>query len=352
MTAIASLALLEIPYPHIDPVALDLPGPLDIRWYGLGYLLGFSLGYLVLRSLARRGFLRVDPDAIGDLIFGLVVGVIVGGRIGYVLFYELADYRAHPLDALRIWQGGLSFHGGLIGVLLACIWFARKHRVTWRNVGDSIAFGAGIGICAVRVANFINGELYGRVASPDVPWAMRFPTDPEAQRLLDVRPGMGMRARELLVDRAYRDGTWERIAPRVPLRHPSQLYEALGEGLLTLAVVWTLFLWNQRRGVRWGDGAYGGVFLVTYGTVRTFLELFRQPDEQFRNPGDPLGTVLGPLTMGQVLSLSMVLLGIVFLVTARRHHPADAAAEPAAASEAEPAEPGSGATEPDGPSAA
>ncbi|MFL5382025.1 MAG: prolipoprotein diacylglyceryl transferase [Longimicrobiaceae bacterium] len=341
MTAIASLALLEIPYPHIDPVALDLPGPLDIRWYGLGYLLGFTLGYLVLRSLARRGFLRVDPDAIGDLIFGLVVGVIVGGRIGYVLFYELADYRNHPLDALRIWQGGLSFHGGLVGVLLACVWFARKHRVTWRNVGDSIAFGAGIGICAVRVANFINGELYGRVASPDVPWAMRFPTDPVAQRLLGADRAGGMRARELLVDRAYQDGTWERIAPQVPLRHPSQLYEALGEGLLTLAVVWTLHLWNRRRGARWGDGAYGGVFLVTYGTVRTFLELFRQPDEQFRDAADPLGTVLGPLTMGQVLSLSMVLLGIVFLATARRHPPADPAAGPAP-----------GAAAPDGPPAA
>lgn len=341
MTAIASLALLEIPYPHIDPVALDLPGPLDIRWYGLGYLVGFTLGYLVLRALARRGFLRVDPDAVGDLIFGLVLGVIVGGRIGYVLFYQLAEYRSNPLDALRIWQGGLSFHGGLIGVLLACIWFARKHKVTWRNVGDSIAFGAGIGIFAVRIANFINGELYGRIASPRVPWAMRFPTDPEAQRLLGAGRVHGMRARELLVDQAYRDGTWARIAPQVPLRHPSQLYEALGEGLLTLAVVWTVYLWSQRRGRRLGDGAYGGIFLVTYGAVRTFLELFRQPDEQFRNPGDPLGTVLGPLTMGQVLSLSMVVLGIVFLVTARR----PAGAEPAP-------ETAPGASPPDGPAAA
>jgi phosphatidylglycerol:prolipoprotein diacylglycerol transferase len=314
----ASLALLEIPYPHIDPVALDLPGPLDIRWYGLGYLAGFGLGYLVLRALARRGFLRVDPDAIGDLIFGLVVGVIVGGRLGYVLFYQLAEYRTHPAQALRVWEGGLSFHGGLVGVLLACLWFARKHRVHWRNVGDALALGAGFGIFAVRVANFINGELYGRVASARVPWAMRFPTDPVAQRLLRADTAHGMRGRELLVDRAYQDGTWERIAPQVPPRHPSQLYEALGEGALTLVVVWAVHLWNRRRGARWGDGAYGGVFLVTYGAVRTFLELFRQPDEQFRSAGDPLGTVLGPLTMGQVLSLSMVLLGLYFLVTALR----------------------------------
>jgi len=323
VNGLASLALLEIPYPHIDPVALDLPGPLDVRWYGLGYLAGFGLGFLVLRALARRGFLRVDPDAIGDLIFGLVVGVIVGGRIGYVLFYQLAEYRANPAGALRVWEGGLSFHGGLIGVLLACLWFARKHKVHWRNVGDALALGAGFGIFAVRVANFINGELYGRVASSDVPWAMRFPTDPVAQALLRADTAAGMRGRELLVDRAYHDGTWERIAPQVPLRHPSQLYEALGEGALTLVVVWAVHLWNRRRGARWGDGAYGGIFLVTYGVVRSFLELFRQPDEQFRSAGDPLGTVLGPLTMGQVLSLSMVLLGLYFLVTALRAPAAD-----------------------------
>jgi phosphatidylglycerol:prolipoprotein diacylglycerol transferase len=323
VNGLASLALLEIPYPHIDPVALDLPGPLDVRWYGLGYLAGFGLGYLVLRALARRGFFRVDPDAIGDLIFGLVLGVIVGGRLGYILFYQLSEYLADPAQIFRIWQGGLSFHGGLVGVMVACAWFARKHRVRWRNVGDSLALGAGFGIFAVRVANFINGELYGRVASPDVPWAMRFPTDPVAQRLLGAASVHGMRARELLVDRAYADGTWARVAPQVPLRHPSQLYEALGEGALTMLVVWAVHLWNRRRGARWGDGAYGGVFLLCYGAVRSFLELFRQPDEQFRSPGNPLGTVLGPLTMGQVLSLSMILLGLWFLVTSLRSPAAD-----------------------------
>jgi phosphatidylglycerol:prolipoprotein diacylglycerol transferase len=312
---LASLALLEIPYPHLDPVLVDLPGPLDIRWYGLGYLAGFGAGYLVLRSLARRGFLRVDPEAVGDLIFALVLGVIVGGRLGYILFYQLSEYVAHPLQILRIWEGGLSFHGGLVGVAVAGAWFARKHRVSWLNVADALALGSGFGIFAVRVANFINGELYGRVASPDVPWAMRFPTDPVALRLLraDTAQG-GMRGRERLVDRAFHDGSWARIAPQVPLRHPSQLYEALGEGVLTGLVVWALYRWNRRRGANWGDGAYGGAVLVTYGVVRSFLELYRQPDEQFRTAGNPLGTVLGPLTMGQVLSLSMVLVGGVLLV--------------------------------------
>lgn len=310
--ATAAPALLEIPYPHIDPVALDLPGPLDVRWYGLGYLLGFGAGYLVLRALARRGFLRLEASAVGDLIFALILGVIIGGRIGYVLFYEFGGFAADPLSILKVWQGGLSFHGGLVGAVAAGAWFARRHHVSWLNVGDGLALGVCPGICAVRVANFINGELYGRVASESVPWAMRFPTDPVA--LAAIRAEGGLRQRELAIDRMYESGTWEQIAPQVPLRHPSQLYEALGEGVLTGLVLWLVHAWNRRRGVRWGDGAYGGLFLLCYGAVRTVVELFRQPDAQFRNAGDPLGTVLGPLTMGQVLSLVMVLAGITLLV--------------------------------------
>jgi len=328
----APALLLEIPYPRIDPVALDLPGPLDVRWYGLGYLLGFGAGFLIVRRLARRGFLRIEPSAAGDLIFALVLGVILGGRIGYVLFYEFADFAAHPLKIVQIWQGGLSFHGGLVGAVAAGAWFARTHRVSWLNVGDGLALGAGPGIFAVRVANFINGELYGRIADASVPWAMRFPTDPVVLERIGAQGGL--REREEAIQQLYRSGEWERIAPRVPLRHPSQLYEALGEGALTGIVVWLVYLWNRRRGVAWGDGAYGGVFLVSYGLVRTFLERFRQPDAQFRGPGDDLGTVLGPLTMGQVLSLLMVIAGIVLLVRgirmARRAGPDDAAAAPGA----------------------
>ncbi len=310
--ATAAPALLEIPYPHIDPVALDLPGPLDVRWYGLGYLLGFAAAYLVLRTLARRGFLRLEPSAVGDLIFALILGVIIGGRVGYVLFYEFAKFAADPLSILRVWEGGLSFHGGLVGAVAAGAWFARKHRVSWMNVGDGLALGVCPGIFAVRVANFINGELYGRVASESVPWAMRFPTDPVA--VAAIRAEGGLRERELAIEQMYESGAWEQIAPQVPLRHPSQLYEALGEGALTGLILWLVYAWNRRRGVRWGDGAYGGLFLLCYGAVRTFVELFRQPDAQFRDAGDALGTVLGPLTMGQVLSLVMVLAGIALLV--------------------------------------
>lgn len=317
MTGIAVAAaglLLEIPYPHVDPVAIDLPGPVDVRWYGLGYLFGFLASWLILRFLARRGFLRIDPDAVGDLIFALVVGVLLGGRLGYILFYELGDYARSPAQILRIWEGGLAFHGGLIGVVIAGLWFARKHHVGWGNLADGMALAAGPGIFFVRVANFINGELYGRVASDSVPWAMRFPTDPAARPLIGTDTVRGMRARELAIDRAMNDGTWEWVKQEVPLRHPSQLYEALGEGVLTALVVWSLWLWNRRRGVRWGDGAYGGVVVLTYGAVRTVLELFRQPDAQFVTAANPAGTVLGPFTMGQLLSLGMVAAGLLLAV--------------------------------------
>jgi phosphatidylglycerol:prolipoprotein diacylglycerol transferase len=290
-------------------------------------MVGFGAGYLILRALVRRGFLRLSLDAVGDLIFALVLGVILGGRIGYVLVYDFAEFARHPLKILEIWGGGLSFHGGMVGAILAGAWFARKHHVSWLNVGDGLALGVGPGIFAVRCANFVNGELFGRVASPSVPWAMRFPTDPAAEPLLGVRPGMGLRERELVVDQAYRSGLWKQVEPRVPLRHPSQLYEALGEGLLVGLLVWSVWLWNRRRGVRWGDGAYGGIFLIGYGAVRTFLELFRQPDAQFASATNPLGTVLGPLSMGQVLSILTALVGVFFLVRGIRTPPADLAPE-------------------------
>lgn len=306
-------ALLEIPYPHIDPVALDLPGPIDVRWYGLGYLVAFSAGYLVLRWLSRQGFLKLHDEAIGDLIFALIIGTIAGGRLGYILFYDFASFAANPLRILRVWEGGLSFHGGLVGVLVAAWLFTRKHRVTFLHIGDSLALAVPFGIFAVRVANFINGELFGRVAGPDVPWAMRFPTDPIALRALGA-DGVGMRERELLVERAYESGAWETLQQQVPLRHPSQLYEALTEGALLALILWAVYAWARRRNLRLPQGTYGGIFLLGYGIFRSFVERFRQPDAQFRGPDDPLGTVLGPLTMGQVLSSLMILAGLGLLV--------------------------------------
>lgn len=331
LPAAALSLLLEIPYPRIDPVALDLPGPLDVRWYGLGYLVAFVAGYFIMRRLAQGGFFRVDPAAVGDLIFALVLGVILGGRIGYILFYDFADFAANPLRIIRIWEGGLSFHGGLLGTVVAAWIFARSRKASFLNVGDAMALGVAPGIFAVRVANFVNGELYGRVAGADVPWAMRFPTDPDALRLLGADGARSMRERELAIERGIDSGRWDAVKDQVPLRHPSQLYEALGEGVVCGLIVWSLYLWQRRRGVHWGDGAYGGLYLVCYGVLRSFIELFRQPDVQFTGADDPVGTVLGPFTMGQTLSLLMVAAGIFFVVRgARRPRPADASPPPPA----------------------
>jgi phosphatidylglycerol---prolipoprotein diacylglyceryl transferase len=314
---LALALLLELRYPWIDPVAVKLPGPVDVRWYGLGYLAGFAVAYVVLRKLTRDGFLKLDPDAIGDLITALVVGVILGARIGYILFYDFPSFAENPLRIVRIWEGGLSFHGGLAGVLLAGVWFIRKHGLTYRNLLDSLALCIPFGIFFVRWANFINGELYGRVTTAEVPWAMRFPTDPIALGLIGA-DGLPMRARELAIARAYETSLWESVMHQVPLRHPSQIYEALLEGLVLGLILWGIYLWASRSRWKLPSGTLSGVFLVGYGVFRSFVELYRQPDAQFRTADDPIGTVLGPLTMGQTLSLFVILGGIILLVLAWR----------------------------------
>lgn len=312
-------ALLEIPYHFIDPVAIPLPGPIDVRWYGLGYVFAFTVGYFVLRYLSREGFLKLDEEGIGDLIFGLIIGTILGARIGYILFYDFASFAANPARIIRLWEGGLSFHGGLAGVVLASAWFVRKHRINLIELLDSLALGVPFGIFAVRLANFVNGELYGRVTTEDVPWAMRFPTDPTATRLLGVDQVYGIRERELAILEAHESGAWEAIRDQVPLRHPSQIYEALTEGLLLAVILWIIYLLARRAGRTLPTGLLAGVFLTGYGVFRSFVELFRQPDAQFRSPDDPLGTVLGPLTMGQTLSLLVIAAGVYLLIRAYRN---------------------------------
>jgi phosphatidylglycerol:prolipoprotein diacylglycerol transferase len=312
MTVAAPLVLAEIFFPWVDPVALDLPGPVDVRWYGLMYLLGFAAGYVVLRRLVRTGDLALPPSAVGDLVGALVLGVLVGGRLGYLLFYDLRDVAARPLEALRVWEGGMSFHGGLLGVAVALVSLARRRRAPVLNLADAIALAAPFGIAAVRLANFINGELYGRLAGPGIPWAVRFPTDPAALRLLGA-DGFSLRERERRIQAAYESGLWEAVREQVPLRHPSQLYEALGEGVLLGAALWSLYAWCRRQRRETPPGTYAGLFLVGYGVARFVVEFFRQPDAQFRGPSDPLGTVLGPLTMGQTLSTVMLLAGVGIL---------------------------------------
>ena len=253
-------------FPHIDPVFLRL-GPLEFRWYGLMYILSFIAAYFLIRSGVRRKKLPLSQDDVADLLFVLALGVILGGRFGYVLFYNLGYYISQPLKIFAVWEGGMSFHGGFLGVICAAFWYSRKKKIGFLELTDLCIITVPIGLGLGRLGNFINGELYGRVTS--VPWGVIF-------------PGGG------------------------PLpRHPSQLYEAILEGPLIFAVLWLL-----RRKER-PTGVLFWTFIAMYGAARSFVELFREPDTQ-------IGYLFGMLSMGQVLSLPMLLIGIAMIGAALR----------------------------------
>jgi len=259
-----------IPFPAIDPVLIEI-GPLAIRWYGLAYVAGLVLGWRYMRRLVG-GPPPVTPIRdVDDFLVWATLGVVLGGRLGYVLFYQPAYYLAHPLAILEVWSGGMSFHGGLLGVLVAGLLFVRRRNIPILAFGDAIACAAPIGLFFGRLANFINGELFGRIT--DVPWAMVFPHGG-------------------------------------PLpRHPSQLYEAALEGAVLFVVLHLLW---RRQSVRRRRGLLTGVFLVGYALARAAAELFREPDAH-------LGLLLGGTTMGQWLSLPMLLAGLYLILRARRN---------------------------------
>lgn len=256
--------MFAIPFPAIDPVLISI-GPLAIRWYSLAYIAGILIGWRYILGLAKQKPDGIDAAAIDDLIVWLVLGIIVGGRLGYVLFYKPGYYLANPIEAAYVWQGGMSFHGGAIGVILAMAAFCRKRGIAFLPLADKVACAAPIGLFFGRIANFINGELFGRPS--DVAWAVVFPRGgPDA-------------------------------------RHPSQIYEALLEGLLLLVIM--AVLWRFTR-LRDRPGALGGAFLIGYGVFRMFVEQFRQPDAH-------LGFLIGGATMGQLLSLPLVVAGVWLL---------------------------------------
>ena len=255
-------------HPQFDPVALKLFGPLAIRWYGLTYLIGFALIWMVGRyAVKTRPHAQVSAAQFDDLLFYGILGVIVGGRLGYVFFYKFGEYIAEPWKIFFVWEGGMSFHGGFLGVIIALWWYARAHQLRWLAVTDFIAPLAPLGLAAGRLGNFINAELWGRPT--DVPWAMIFPNV---------------------------DG--------VP-RHPSQLYEFLLEGIVLFVVLWWIAAKPRPR------GAVSACFLVGYGVFRFGVEFTREPDSF-------LGLLAFGFSMGQWLSLPMVFAGAGLLACAAR----------------------------------
>ncbi|MEX1148359.1 MAG: prolipoprotein diacylglyceryl transferase, partial [Sphingomonadales bacterium] len=266
------LVAAVLTYPDIDPVIVEW-GWVALRWYSMAYIVGLVMGWAYMRVLIRGPNPVCTRHDVDDFVLWAMAGVIVGGRLGYVLFYNPGYFASYPGDIFRIWDGGMSFHGGLAGVAIAMILFARKRGIALFRFTDRIACVAPIGLLLGRIANFINGELYGRPA--DVPWAMVFPAGG-------------------------------------PLpRHPSQLYEAALEGLVLLAVLSALFFLTR---IREKPGVLSGIFLLGYAAARAFVELFREPDAH-------LGTLWAGLTMGQWLSVPMILLGLYLVAQPCRTQP-------------------------------
>jgi len=258
-------------FPNIDPVIFEI-GPLQVRWYGLMYVLGFLATLLLVKHQIKKFSLKDLDTHFENLNLVLIISLVLGGRLGYVLFYNLPYYLQHPAEILATWQGGMSFHGGMLGLIIGALTFCRKNRLDFWRVIDTYAVTIPIGLGLGRLGNFINGELYGRVT--DIPWSMIF-------------PGGG------------------------PLpRHPSQLYEAFLEGFLLFTILWTLKE-KQRPPASWPSGSMGALFLILYGFFRIFVELFREPDAH-------LGFIAGGITMGQLLSSLMILAGIVIFLIRKK----------------------------------
>lgn len=261
---------MSLPFPNIDPVAIHIGG-FGIRWYSLAYMAGIILGWqVILRENIRKPLTNLNKVAIDDMIMWAVIGIVFGGRLGYVIFYKPEHYLQNPVEILRVWEGGMSFHGGLIGTITAFFLFCRKYKIKFLGLMDLIACAAPIGLFFGRIANFINGELFGRITDAEV--GMIFPSGGSLPR------------------------------------HPSQLYEATMEGLLLFIIMMLLL---KKTDARDKEGRLSGLFLILYGMARITCEYFREPDSF-------LGFIYAGTTMGQLLSLPMILIG--FYLVARKKH--------------------------------
>jgi phosphatidylglycerol:prolipoprotein diacylglycerol transferase len=268
----------------LSPVALDL-GFFELRWYSLAYLAGIFVGYWYLLKLIKQPGAPLARRHADDMVFYAALGIILGGRLGYVLFYNLGWYLQHPVDILKLWDGGMSFHGGVIGTTLGILYLARKEKLSWLRVHDYVACCVPFGLFFGRLANFVNHELWG--APANVPWAIRFP-EPTGRLMLDGQPEIALGV----------------------ARHPTQLYEAGLEGIVLFLILWWMF-W--RTEARYQPGKLVGAFIFFYGLFRFAIEFVREPDAQLVEFAQATG-----LHMGQWLSVPMILGGLYLMLTAKK----------------------------------
>jgi len=325
---------------NLDPVLLQLPGGFALRWYGLAYLLGFIAAWFLLKVLSRRGLWPVPEAKVADFVcYAAIFGVMLGGRLGYVFFYMLPSHPEgfglllkEPLVLFEVWKGGMSAHGGILGLFFYTLWYAWRHKLPFSFLGDGLCVVAPLGLLFGRIANFINGELYGRVT--DSAAGMYFPaeildsssaynnvllklaeSDPAMLQRIEQNCSNSFEAGQFIIAQA-RDNAQlaEMVASQLPLRHASQLYEGLSEGLLLFVVLWLL----RSKLPKLADGVCCGVFFIGYAVARIIVEQFREPDS-------PL---VGAMTRGQFLSLFLLLIGLVFLGFAYKKRRCSIAAVP------------------------
>lgn len=305
---------------NMDPVIFEVVGPIKLRWYGMGYLLGFVVAYFLLRWLARKNLWVLAEEKVADFIaYGAFFGVFLGGRLGYILFYQMAkkggvgELMGDPLMVFRVWDGGMASHGGILGLVIFTYFYARKQKVSWLGIGDGLCVVAPIGIGLVRLANFINGELYGRVAN-GVSWAMKFPgaLPYNGKALEAIREGASLapevyelntadaQLEYLIAESRTNPELLQILGNHLQARHPSQLYEALLEGLVLFII-----LFATRVGFpKLANGIITGMFFIFYAVFRIIVEGYREPDAE----------MVGMFTKGQFYSLFMIAMGLAFMI--------------------------------------
>jgi phosphatidylglycerol---prolipoprotein diacylglyceryl transferase len=293
---------------NFNPFIFHLWDNVGPRWYGFAYVLAFACAFLVVRHLSRAGYCDLPPQRVSDLItWTALCGVLLGGRLGYVLFYKPEMLR-EPLSVFRVWEGGMSSHGGMLGIFVFVLWYSRRHGYSWRNLGDNLVVAAPLGLLFGRMANFINGELYGRVSH--VAWAMQFPkelleNDALAQRAITAASAIDPQVSDpdaIVAAARHNPQITDVLRAILPPRHPSQLYEAFCEGLLLFVMLWLV-----RTRLRTANGVLIGLFFICYAIFRIVIENFREPD----------APLIGAFTRGQFLSFFLIVVGAGFIVSAK-----------------------------------